>query len=62
MSNNAKRAIVSMVGGLGLILLLLGVLAHLYSTSTGVILMISCWVVVGVLARWWGLKKGKDYD
>jgi hypothetical protein len=62
MSANAKRAIVALVGGLGLILLLLGAVGHLYETSIGVILMFACWLAAGVLARWWGLRKGKDHD
>ena len=59
MSENAKRAIVALVGGLGLILLLIGALAHVYDIVIGVILMFSCWLVAGVLTRWWGLKKEK---
>ena len=39
MSENAKRAIVGLIGGLGLILLLIGALTHLYDTVIGVILM-----------------------
>lgn len=60
MSVNAKRAIVGLVGGLGLILLLVGALAHVYATTIGVILMFVCWLVAGVLARYWGLKKEKS--
>ena len=59
MSVNAKRAIVGLVGGLGLILLLIGALAHVYDTVIGVILMFACWLVAGVLAKFWGLKKEK---
>ncbi|MFC2059919.1 hypothetical protein ACFLTZ_02340 [Chloroflexota bacterium] len=60
MSTNAKRAIVSLFGGLGLILLLLGAIGDVYPTSTGVIIMLGCWVVSGVLAKFWGLKKEKS--
>jgi len=59
-SQNAERAIVGLVGGMGLILLLLGAAAHVYSTVIGVILMFACWLVAGVLARFWGLKKEKS--
>ena len=58
MSTNAKRAIVGLIGGLGLIFLLLGAIGHVYPTTTGVIIMLSCWVVAGVMTSFWGLKKG----
>jgi len=60
MSTNAKRAIVGLVGGLGLILLLIGAVTHVYDTVIGVILMFACWLVAGVLAQFWGLKKEKS--
>ena len=60
MSVNAKRAIVGLFGGLGLIFLLLGAIGDVYPTSTGVIIMIGCWVISGFLAKFWGLKKEKD--
>lgn len=59
MSTNAKRAIVGLVGGLGLILLLIGAVAHVYDTAIGVILMFVCWLAAGVLVKFWGLKKEK---
>ena len=62
MSTNAKRAIVALTGGLGLIFLLLGAIGHVYPTSTGVIIMFCCWLVSGVLAKYWGLKKDKRED
>ena len=60
MSTNAKRAIVSLIGGLGLIFLLIGAIGHVYSTTTGVIIMFGCWLVAGVLARFWGIKEEKS--
>jgi len=62
MSTNAKRAIVGLVGGMGLIFLLIGALAHVYATVIGVILMFVCWLVAGVLAQFWGLRKGKSKE
>ena len=60
MSRNAKRAIIGLIGGLGFIFLLLGVIGDVYPTTTGVIIMFGCWLVAGVLAKFWGLKKEKD--
>ncbi|MFC1872509.1 hypothetical protein ACFLYV_02170 [Chloroflexota bacterium] len=60
MSLNAKRAIVSLIGGLGFIALLLGVLADVYSTTTGIILLFAFGLVAGVLGKYWGLKKEKS--
>ena len=60
MSTNAKKAIVGLVAGLGLVFLLIGAIGHVYATTTGVIIMFACWLVAGVLARFWGLKKEKS--
>ena len=57
MSTNAKRAVVGLIGGLGLIFLLLGAIGDVYPTTTGVIIMFACWLVAGVVAKFWGLKK-----
>ncbi|UCG53891.1 MAG: hypothetical protein JSV32_04585 [Dehalococcoidia bacterium] len=59
MPENAKRAVVGLIGGLGLIFLLIGALADVYRTTTGVIIMFVCWLIAGVLAKFWGLKKEK---
>ncbi|MFC1957073.1 hypothetical protein ACFLVY_02125 [Chloroflexota bacterium] len=59
MSRNAKIAIVSSLGALGLIMLLLGVLAHIYPTITGIIIAIALWVASGILRKYWQLDKGK---
>ena len=58
MSTNAERAIVGLISGLGLIFLLLGAIGDVYPTTTGVIIMFACWLVAGVVAKFWGLKSG----
>ena len=60
MSVRAKRAVVSVLGVLGLIMILLGALAHVYATTTGVIIAICCWAASGILARYWGTKEKKS--
>ena len=62
MSTNAKRAILALLGGLGLILLLIGAIAHVYDTSIGVILTLVCWIAAGVLGRLWGIKERKGRE
>ena len=59
MSRKAKRAVVSILGALGLIMILLGALAHIYPTTTGVIIAIALWITSGVLSKYWNLDKGK---
>ena len=60
MSRNAKVAIVRTLGALGLIMILLGALAHIYPTTTGVLIAIGFWAASGILAGYWRLKKGKS--
>jgi len=57
MSNNAKTAIVGLLGGLGLIFILIGAMTDVYPTTTGVIIAFVCWLGAGVLGQFWGLKK-----
>ena len=59
MSRNAKKAVVSILGALGLIMILVGALAHIYPTTTGVIIAIALWVTSGILSKYWNLDKGK---
>jgi len=60
MSIKAKKAVVSVLGVLGLIMILLGALAHIYATTTGVIIAIALWATSGILGRYWGVKRGKE--
>ena len=59
MSRNAKKAIVGALGGLGLVMILLGALAHIYTTTTGIIIAIALWVTSGILSKYWNLDKSK---
>ncbi len=59
MSTNAKRAYVSILGALGVIILLVGIFTEL-DLTIGLILAIACWIASGILGRYWGVKKKKD--
>ncbi len=60
MSKAAKRAYISVMSLLGLIVLLLGIFVTTFDFFVGLILAIALWVGSGILARYWGVKKTKD--
>ena len=57
MSKNAKIAWVSVIGLVGLIVLLVGLFTSAYGFWVGLIIAIACWVGSGILARYWEVKK-----
>jgi branched-subunit amino acid permease len=57
MTTNAKMAWVGMLGLVGLIVLLVPALTHVYPVVIGVIIAIACWIGCGILARYWGVRK-----
>lgn len=59
MSKQAKRAYISIMSLLGLIVLLLGIFTEL-DFFVGLILAIALWVGSGILGRYWGVKKEKE--
>ncbi len=59
MSKNVKRGLVSLLGGLGLIALLVGIFTDIYSFGIGLIIAIAFWIVSGVLATMLGVKEKK---
>jgi len=60
MSQRAKIASVSVIGLVGLVVLLVGVFTDAYSFTVGLIIAIVCWVGSGILAKYWGVKKEKS--
>ncbi len=58
MSPQAKRAYISVMSLLGLVILLLGIFTPL-DFFVGLIIAIALWVGSGILARYWGVKKDK---
>ena len=59
MSPNAKRAYVSALSALGVIILLVGIFTPLYGFWVGLITAIACWIGSGILGKYWGVKKEK---
>ena len=57
MTENAKRAWIGVLGLVGLIVLLVAALTHVYAVVIGVIIAIACWIGCGILAKYWGLRK-----
>lgn len=60
MSTRAKKAYVSLISLVGLVVLLVGLFTHVYNFMTGLIAAIVLWVGSGILARYWGVKKEKS--
>ena len=56
---NTRRAIVSLLFAVGLILLIVGATTSAYSTITGVIIFLCFLFGGGALERWWSLKRKK---
>lgn len=60
MSERAKRAYVSLLGLIGLAVLFVGLFTAAYDFIIGLIIAIIIWIGSGILARYWGVKKGKS--
>ena len=59
MSKNAKRAYVSALSALGVIVLLVGIFTPLIGFVVGLIIAIACWIGSGILGRYWEVKGKK---
>ncbi len=60
MSANAKKAYISLISLVGLIVLLVGLFTSAYDFIIGLIVAIVLWVSSGILAKYWGVKKEKS--
>jgi hypothetical protein len=58
MSTNAKRAYISALSALGVIILLFGIFTAL-DFWVGLIIAIACWIASGILGRYWEVKGKK---
>jgi hypothetical protein len=57
MKQNEKNAILSLLGGIGVILLLLGIFSKVYDFGTGLILAMIVWVITGAISAYLNVKK-----
>ena len=58
MSKSAKRAYLSILSAVGLIVLLVGLFTEALNFWVGLIIAIACWVASSILAKYWKVKKG----
>jgi hypothetical protein len=52
MSSNAKKAIITLLGGAGVIVLLIGLFTGAYDFFVGLIAAIAIWIVTGAASTW----------
>lgn len=60
MSQRAKTVSISVIGLVGLVVLLMGIFTDAYGFIVGLIIAIVCWAVSGILAKYWGVTKEKS--
>lgn len=59
MSTAAKKAYVSLLGLVGLVVFFVGLFTNAYDFMIGLIVAIAIWIGSGILAKYWGVKKKK---
>ena len=59
MKKNQKEAIIKLLGGLGFLVLIVGMFTDLYEFLYGVIGAFAIWILSGVFATYFGMKKKK---
>ena len=57
MKKKEKVLVASLLGALGLIILLLGLFTSLFEFMHGLIAAIAIWILAGILKDYWGVKK-----
>ena len=54
MSKNAKKALINLLGGAGVIVLLIGLFTDAYSFMVGLIAALAIWIITGAVSTWLG--------
>jgi hypothetical protein len=57
MKRNEQLALITLLGGFGVLAVLIGLFTGLYGLMHGVVIAMAIWVVTGSLAVLWGIKK-----
>ncbi len=57
MSPNAKRALITLLGGAGVVVLLIGLFTDAYGFWVGIIGAIAIWIVTGAVSTWLGTNQ-----
>lgn len=57
MTKNMKNGIVSLLGGIGVIVLLIGIFTNLYTFNVGLVSAIAIWIITGAISTMLGNKK-----
>jgi hypothetical protein len=56
MKRNQQLAVITLLGGSGVLAVLIGLFTGLYGLMHGVVIAMAIWVVTGSLAVLWGMK------
>jgi len=56
MKPKEKKALISLFGAIGLIILLIGIFTAM-NFITALVITLIIWILTGVLAKYWGVKK-----
>ncbi len=57
MSPSVKKATVRLLAAAGLVFLLIGAVTSAYPAYAGLIIMLACWLLAGVLVSYWGMRR-----
>ncbi|MFC1663311.1 head GIN domain-containing protein [Patescibacteria group bacterium] len=61
MTNDQKKALKSILGGLGVIAIIIGAVSNLYETTTGLIIALIIWIIGYPLLKMFGLHPEKEH-
>ena len=61
--SNGKSAFISLLGGIGLLVLVVGIFTDMYPLGQAIIAAVAIWIVTGVLKSYWGIEDiGKHHQ
>jgi len=60
MKRNERKALSSLLGGLGIILILVGAMSDLYDVKYGVLAAVSLWILLGTVSAYYSDDKKRS--